>query len=474
MKLTNKLIALALAVMMIVSLCSLATSADDVTPFRVNVSRIEMGNVSNANMGTYFIFDGQEGELNNNLYSRAVLADWDASANAYKITASLGYENDKTDWDIPATGFALMISSFADGNSFDRNNFSLIGTNFSYKTNEKDNFLAGSYIYLYNIDLAEGTVMTSGTEGAEDFTSESYVMIGSEDATATTEPYVGGTSITKMPAPNSTNTIWISHYDMQLGLYKEALGTADTDDIYDETFIINPMDYETEDDLSEVLDLCAYCFSAILEPVDAENNIYKVLHTSGWEDKTEWAYSDSEYQLFTAENTPNPNRLVLMCMVMNQSEEGKYGWLTYNFGALNVNAAYYGLGAGYGACPADQGSFLGQYATFVNVDIPNKKVQTSGEWGTDDFMSESFVVFTDSQPEPHAFDTTTGATTTTTEVKADNTTAKTTVSTTVSAPAEDTDSSNTQTIVIIAIIVAVVVIAAIVVVVVLKKKKKNA
>ena len=97
MKLTNKLLALALAVMMIVSLCSLATSADDVTPFRVNVSRIEMGDVSNANMGTYFIFDGQEGELNNNLYSRAVLADWDASANAYKITASLGYENYKTD-----------------------------------------------------------------------------------------------------------------------------------------------------------------------------------------------------------------------------------------------------------------------------------------------------------------------------------------------------------------------------------------
>ena len=471
MKVIKRPFALLLCVAILAAICSFAASAD-VTPFRVNVSRISNTSGSDTNTGTYFVFDGQESQLADNKYSRAILAEWDSAASAYKITGSLGYESDKTVWDIQPTGFALMISAFSNGNAFDNVNFSNIGSNFSYSGTDKDNILAGSYIYLYNIDLAEGTVITSGTEGADDFTSESYVMVGSPDAAATVQPYNGeGISISKAPAPGEYNALYLSHFDPYFGLYYD----SPKGDIYDECFVVVPSEYSDVDELYDDLEMYSWAFAAVLER-DADG-FYKVIHTAQWVDKSEWAWD------YFADENDNilENRILLVCHIMNgsASEPSKdiYGSLTYSFGQLNWRAAYNGMDPAYNPNSDTEGAFTGMYASFHGVDFENHKIATAGDWGTESFVSESYVLFTDFPVESESevsVVTTTSTSEETEPTSTSSTDSKTPTSVTTTAASSTEVGLSTATVIII-IIAAVAVIAgiAVVIIVVSKKKKKE-
>ena len=101
MKLTKKLLALVLASAMIFSLCSFASSSDEITPFKIGISRLEMRDSTFLNgFGTYLMYDGQESNLEKILYDFAILVDWSAEQGCYVVESSRGKYVSKTDWDM--------------------------------------------------------------------------------------------------------------------------------------------------------------------------------------------------------------------------------------------------------------------------------------------------------------------------------------------------------------------------------------
>lgn len=439
MKLTKKLLALVLASAMIFSLCSFASSSDEITPFKIGISRLEMRDSTFLNgFGTYLMYDGQESNLEKILYDFAILVDWSAEQGCYVVESSRGKYVSKTDWDIPDTGFVVAIS-YQEMLAFDAANLATIGYNDGgtaedtsddtttcggFQTN---NDLAGQPVYFYGIDPVLGTIDATGFEydwtryvndptrptepeisvkayeGSNPLVSNAYMMIGGEDENATTRPFVSHNArITKLPVIGSTSYydippaygVYMSHYYPVFGLYKEALGTEDTDDMYDECFFVDPSDYANADELYEALKPMTFVYGTILERDD--NGNYKVIHSEKWGGtKSEWAYTYFSEDPDALDSPIRKDRILLCTMVQTNAKENGYGFLTYEFGYFNKRTAYYAMNQEESGRSDNEGLITGMYANFQNVDFVNKTVKTYGEWGKSTFASDSYVYFSE-------------------------------------------------------------------------------
>ena len=372
--------ALLLCLGLLLTATSVSAQPDNaIQPFRLNVSRIEMGDASNANTGCYFVFNGQENLLVNNTYSRAVLASWNSTRGCYEVIGSLGYAGMKTEWDIPADGFALMISSFSESNAFDSQNFAPLNEYFSYDSNELDDCLVGQPVYLYNINLKNGSVVTSGIEGDDDFASMSYVTVGKPDDNAETAPYNGeGVLIDKSQEIPYTVDVYSKMYLSSFSVYRGE-GTPDGN-IYGQCFFIMPDD----ENIDEALELITWAFACVIEENGGE---YRVIHTAQWSSKSDWKeiwLTDEDGRLYN-------NRFILACHILN--DETNYPEI-YKFEMQNWRTAYYKLDpdTSWGG-PGEEGAACGMQVFFYNVDFKNRAVMTDGMWGTQDFTSRSYVTF---------------------------------------------------------------------------------
>lgn len=339
------------------------------------VTRFEMGDTVNANKGSYFIFNGQEELLSTSTSSCAILARWSREEDCFVVTSSLGYGKSKVNWDIPADGFAFMISAYTDENASRTWNMSDIEEVFDSDGDEKTDLLKGERVYLYGVDLNKGTLEIS--DDSRQGRGSAYITVGKPDDTSKLALFSGDTflvdrSIEEPQPVTAFSRLYLSGYSAI---------ENETNGLYGQCFLVMPDDKSIDD----ILENSLWASACVIENRGADG--YYVVHTAARGIKNDW----KEKWLSNPDGSLRDDRFLLVCNIMN--DRSKHPDIC-DFEMLNWETAYYKLNPSeeWGG-NGEEGAAIGLRAYFYNVNFSERTAVTFGEWATPGFVSSALVTF---------------------------------------------------------------------------------